>query len=100
MNGRFFTYVFCLQPTEHSHATMEMFKPNEEMQMAICMRCGEFFPDEREDLGFDKCIPCNTTYAKARGEQIKKQSAPVNKSNYMYISNAEFVKQLNPKRTT
>lgn len=68
--------------------------------MAICMRCGEFFPDEREDLGFDKCIPCNTQYAQARGEEIKRQSAPMNKSNYMYISNAEFVKQLNPKRTT
>jgi lysine/ornithine N-monooxygenase len=73
---------------------------NEEMQMAICMRCGEFFPDARKQLGFDKCMPCNTIYAKARGDQIKQQSAPMNKSNYMYISSAEFVKQLNPKRTT
>jgi predicted nucleic acid-binding Zn-ribbon protein len=68
--------------------------------MAICVRCGEFFPDARKDLGFDKCMPCNTQYAKARGDQIKQQSAPMNKSNYMYISSAEFVKQLNPKRTT
>ena len=99
MNGRYLPVTFYQQPTEHSHATMDMFT-NEEMQMAICVRCCEFFPDEREDSGFDRCIPCNTQYAKARGEQIKKQSAPVNKSNYMYISNAEFVKQLNPKRTT
>mgnify|MGYP006293333751 CR=1 FL=1 len=68
--------------------------------MAICIRCGEFFPDEREDLGFKRCIPCNVTYADARYEQIKKQSVPLNKSNYFYIDNADMVKQLNPKRTT
>lgn len=100
MNGRFLPVVLSVLFTEHYHATMEMFKPNEEMQMAICIRCGEFFPDARKQLGFDKCMPCNTIYAKARGEEIKRQSAPMNKSNYMYISSAEFVKQLNPKRTT
>lgn len=68
--------------------------------MAICIRCGEFFPDERKDMGFVRCIPCNTTYAKARGDEIRQQSVPLNKSNYYYISNAEMVKQLNPKRTT
>ena len=99
MNGRLCVYVLCVLFTEHSHATMDKFT-NEEMQMAICVRCGEFFPDARKQLGFDKCMPCNTIYAKARGDQIKQQSAPMNKSNYMYISSAEFVKQLNPKRTT
>jgi hypothetical protein len=68
--------------------------------MAICVRCGEFFPDARKSLGFDKCMPCNTIYAKARGDQIRQQSAPINKSNYMYISNIDYLKQLNPKRTT
>jgi predicted nucleic acid-binding Zn-ribbon protein len=68
--------------------------------MAICIRCGEFFPDERKMLGFDRCMPCNTTYAQARYDQIKQQSVPLNKSNYYYISNTEMVKQLNPKRTT
>lgn len=68
--------------------------------MAICIRCGKFFPDARKDMGFARCIPCNTQYAKARGDEIRQQSAPMNKSNYMYISSAEFVKQLNPKRTT
>jgi hypothetical protein len=68
--------------------------------MAICIRCGEFFPDERKMLGFARCMPCNTTYAEARYEEIKKQSVPLNKSNYFYISNMEMVKQLNPKRTT
>jgi predicted nucleic acid-binding Zn-ribbon protein len=68
--------------------------------MATCIRCGEFFPDERQDMGFYRCIPCNATYAQARGEEIKKQSVPLNKSNYYYVSNTEMVKQLNPKRTT
>jgi predicted nucleic acid-binding Zn-ribbon protein len=71
-----------------------------ETKMATCIRCGEFFPDERQDMGFYRCIPCNTQYAQARGEEIKKQSVPLNKSNYYYVSNAEMVKQLNPKRTT
>ena len=62
--------------------------------MAICIRCGEFFPDERKVLGFDRCMPCNTKYAEARYEEIKKQSVPLNKSNYYYVSNAEMVKQL------
>ena len=68
--------------------------------MAICIRCGEFFPDARKDMGFTRCIPCNTQYAKARGDEIRQQSVPLNKSNYYYVSNAEMVKQLNPKRTT
>ena len=76
------------------------FVQTEEMQMSVCIRCGEFFPDERKMLGFDRCMPCNTTYAKARGDEIKMQSVPLNKSNYYYISNTEMVKQLNPKRTT
>jgi hypothetical protein len=74
-------------------------KVRKEMQMAICIRCGEFFPDARKGLGFDKCIPCNTQYAQARGEQIKRQSAPMNKSNYQYISSPDYLRQLNPKRT-
>lgn len=68
--------------------------------MAICTKCGEDFPDARKQLGFDRCMPCNTIYAEARYEQIKKQSAPMNKSNYQYISSVDFLKQLNPKRTT
>jgi predicted nucleic acid-binding Zn-ribbon protein len=68
--------------------------------MATCIRCGEFFLDERQEMGFYRCIPCNTQYAKARGDEIKMQSVPLNKSNYFYISDMEMVKQLNPKRTT
>lgn len=86
--------------TNRTFPSSDGFVHNEEMMMAICIRCGKFFPDARKDMGFTRCIPCNTTYAKARGDEIRQQSAPMNKSNYMYISSAEFVKQLNPKRTT
>ena len=67
--------------------------------MAICIRCGEDYPDARKQLGFPRCIPCNTIYADARYDEIKKQSVPLNKSNYVYIDNTDMVKQLNPKRT-
>ena len=68
--------------------------------MAICIRCGEFFPDARQQLGFVRCMPCNTKYADARYEQIKKQSVPLNKSNYVVVSDLSLLSQLNPKRTT
>lgn len=68
--------------------------------MATCFVCGELYPDERRLLGYRVCLDCGNDIALVRFEEIKKQSAPMNKSNYMYISSAEFVKQLNPKRTT
>jgi hypothetical protein len=33
-------------------------------------------------------------------QRVKHTIAPINKSNYMLISNKEELKQLNPKRTT
>jgi len=33
-------------------------------------------------------------------QQVKHTVAPINKSNYMLISNMDELKQLNPKRTT
>jgi predicted nucleic acid-binding Zn-ribbon protein len=68
--------------------------------MAICIRCGEFFPDERKMLGFNRCMPCNTKYAKAESEMKFSMVIPSNKSTPTYISNPELLKQLNPKRTT
>ena len=42
------------------------------------------------------CMPCGEVAAK----KVKHCIAPINKSNYYYISNMEILKQLNPKRTT
>jgi RNase P subunit RPR2 len=42
------------------------------------------------------CEGCGEKQAK----QVKHTIAPINKSNYMYISDLSQLKQLNPKRTT
>jgi molybdopterin/thiamine biosynthesis adenylyltransferase len=42
------------------------------------------------------CPQCGEAAAK----QVKHTIAPLNKSNYYYISSMELLKQLNPKRTT
>jgi hypothetical protein len=42
------------------------------------------------------CAGCGEEAA----NQVKHCIAPINKSNYYYISNMETLKQLNPKRTT
>ena len=42
------------------------------------------------------CSPCGEVIAK----DVKHTVAPINKSNYMYISDPQMLKQLNPKRTT
>lgn len=42
------------------------------------------------------CAPCGESIAK----EVKHTVAPINKSNYMYISDRNTLKQLNPKRTT
>jgi hypothetical protein len=47
-----------------------------EQQRITCLQCGE-----------------------VRAKQVKHTVAPINKSNYYYISNKETLKQLNPKRT-
>jgi len=48
-----------------------------EQQRITCMQCGE-----------------------VRAREVKHTIAPINKSNYMYISDLTQLKQLNPKRTT
>jgi hypothetical protein len=40
-------------------------------------------------------MPCGEKQARA----VKHPAAPINKSNYYFISNPEMLKQLNPKRT-
>ena len=58
--------------------------------------CGEEVDARRVVLGYQTCLRCGDVEAKARRFTI----APINKSNYMMITNPELLKQLNPKRTT
>ena len=61
-----------------------------------CILCGEGVRAARYKLGYLLCMDCGEEKAK----QVKHTIAPINKSNYMYISDLDMLKQLNPKRTT
>ncbi len=61
----------------------------EQVPYARAMRC-------IKDNVAISCPQCGEAAAK----QVKHTIAPLNKSNYMYISDLTQLKQLNPKRTT
>jgi hypothetical protein len=50
--------------------------------------------DGRAALGYRTCMPCGDREARS----IRRVTAPLNKSNYVLISNMDDLKQLNPKR--
>jgi len=61
-----------------------------------CKLCGDTYDEERFRIGYAICCPCGDGLAR----KVQHTIAPINKSNYMLISNREELKQLNPKRTT
>jgi ribosomal protein L37AE/L43A len=61
-----------------------------------CMHCGEPYELGRMKLGYAFCLDCGDEIAKERKFTI----APLNKSNYVCITDITMLKQLNPKRTT
>ena len=67
-----------------------------ERMKGVCLLCGDTFKWARFELGYKLCLDCGDDAA----HKVKHTIAPLNKSNYMYISNLETLKQLNPKRTT
>ena len=56
--------------------------------------CGEEYPLARHALGYRTCLLCGDKQAK----NIKRCVAPLNKSNYVLITNYTELSQLNPKR--
>ena len=58
--------------------------------------CGEEVDARRIAIGYQTCLRCGDIEAKARRFTV----APINKSNYMMITDLSQLKQLNPKRTT
>ena len=60
----------------------------------MCAICGDTFSAKRANAGYNRCMPCGDAQARASIRTI----APINKSNYMLITNPDDLKQLNPKR--
>ena len=63
---------------------------------ATCVSCAETFSAARAALGYKLCLPCGETAAK----KVRHCTVPLNKSNYMLVTDRDTLKQLNPKRTT
>ena len=62
--------------------------------MAMCVNCGDQYSDRRLNLGYRTCMPCGDDVART----IRWLAAPINKSNYVLISDLNDLKGLNPKR--
>ena len=66
------------------------------MTQVLCKDCYTPFAVERFRLGYTTCLACGDKQAHA----VTYCTAPINKSNYMLITNVTELAQLNPKRTT
>lgn len=63
------------------------------MTQVIC-KCGNLFPTARARLGYTTCLPCGDKQARA----LQFCVVPMNKSNYVVITNKQELTMLNPKR--
>lgn len=62
--------------------------------MTFCSKCGDDFPLARYNLGYRTCLECGDAVART----IRHLAAPLNKSNYVMISDLADLARLNPKR--
>lgn len=60
----------------------------------LCVRCGECVPSKRYALGFVTCLECGEYEAR----KVRHCIVPMNKSNYIVVSDIIVLSQLNPKR--
>jgi ribosomal protein L37AE/L43A len=63
-----------------------------------CKLCGNTYAAERLSIGYAICMPCGDDLANK--VNTKRTVVPMNKSNYMMVTDMAILKQLNPKRTT
>ena len=68
---------------------------NEGATQVVCRKCGDLYPPARARLGYNTCLPCGDKQARL----VTFCTVPMNKSNYVVISNHEELKMLNPKVT-
>jgi len=62
-----------------------------------CTYCGDTIHPDRYALGYHTCLSCGEQ--QARRQTKYHVTAPLNKSNYLLITDLTQLKQLNPKRT-
>jgi ribosomal protein L37AE/L43A len=62
--------------------------------MANCISCGESFSERRATLGYNTCLSCGDFAARG----VRHCVVPLNKSNYVVVSNPAELAWLNPKR--
>lgn len=61
-----------------------------------CIHCGEVFALARYNLSYRTCLDCGAISA----SRVTHCIVPLNKSNYVLVTDATILTQLNPKRTT
>jgi hypothetical protein len=57
-------------------------------------KCGDAINPRRVELGYTTCLPCGDKQARA----VTFCTVPLNKSNYVVITNKQELTMLNPKR--
>jgi hypothetical protein len=68
---------------------------NRNLDWSECPLCGDDVSTERIRLGYVLCMCCGEDAAK----QVKHTIVPMNKSNYILVTDLSLLKQLNPKNT-
>lgn len=58
-----------------------------------CRNCGNEYSTERWKLGYKWCKPCGEAIV----NQTKRTVVPMNKSNYIMVTDRSILRQLNPK---
>jgi ribosomal protein L37AE/L43A len=61
-----------------------------------CKLCGVTYDAGRLAIGYAICMSCGDDLA----GKVVRTVVPLNKSNYMMVTDMSTLKQLNPKRTT
>ena len=64
----------------------------------INCKCGNPINPKRIAAGYFMCLECGEQ--RAKHQRLSWCIAPLNKSNYILITDMQHLKQLNPKRTT
>jgi hypothetical protein len=66
-----------------------------EVSDMYCRWCGDDVAVGRSLLGYVSCLECGEREAR----EVKHCIVPMNKSNYVVVSDVSLLKQLNPKRS-